>query len=372
MHSEGQDTHMWSPQDLTKDSSGYLPIPDNDYVKQYQKNPDQLWPVEFFLIVYRRCKNKQTQLLVRESANGTSKWGLGTGVPVTRWMLEQGQPPRGYQWSDPRISFEAKNFPQFPSDEKSWAYEKIDICKDAFNDPDLKDPQLEEYANQIRNTLKKHLSEQMKSNNKNSSWESIRTSLLKHILDQANSVAAIHGTLRMSGVFAHKESANDDSSPRYISLGKNAPDPDKLVQSMRVFTMFPQMPDPMPLPSTPPEELQEEIASRDSRMADSGRDPHRDKYGRIFTHKSTSNVSNTIHGVYLTLDATGLPGMGDNEVPPALDLFGTNKIKRQWKSLEDLKVLDGKHISTEDTKPTFISGFIVRQLVKEQVIMRNE
>ena len=72
--------------------------------------------------------------------------------------------------------------------------------------------------------------------------------------------------------------------------------------------------------------------------------------------------------MYFTLDATDLPGLLD-EVP-ALDLFGTKDIKRDWVSLQDLKVLDseGKNIGTEDTKPTFISGFIVRQLVKEGVI----
>jgi hypothetical protein len=131
--------------------------------------------------------------------------------------------------------------------------------------------------------------------------------------------------------------------------------------------MFPQMPDPMPLPSTPPEELQREIASRDARMTESGRDPHMDRHGRRYTHRSTSNVSNTIHGVYLTLDATDLPGL---DAVPALDLFGTREVPRKWNSLQDLKVLDadGRRISTEDTKPTFISGFIVRQLVLDGVI----
>ena len=102
-------------------------------------------------------------------------------------------------------------------------------------------------------------------------------------------------------------------------------------------------------------------------MEESGRDPHKDRHGRTFTHKSTSNVSNTIHGLYLTLDATELSGL--DEVP-ALDLFGTRESKREWVSLQDLKVLDsdGKTISTEDTKPTFISGFIVRQLVKDGAI----
>jgi hypothetical protein len=82
--------------------------------------------------------------------------------------------------------------------------------------------------------------------------------------------------------------------------------------------------------------------------------------------------------VYFSLDLTDyLPqqnhefGKNDNEItPPALDLFGTKTIKREWKTLEDLKVLDseGKSISTEDPKPTFISGFIVRQLVKDGII----
>jgi hypothetical protein len=85
--------------------------------------------------------------------------------------------------------------------------------------------------------------------------------------------------------------------PRYVSLDKNdAPDPAKLVQSMRSFTMFPQMPDPMPLPGTPSEALQKEITRRESHLKKSGRDPHQDKYGRKFTHTSTLNVSNTIHG----------------------------------------------------------------------------
>ena len=64
-------------------------------------------------------------------------------------------------------------------------------------------------------------------------------------------------------------------------------------------------------------------------------------------------------GVYLTLDATGLL----DDIPPALDLFGTKEVEREWVSLQDLKV-----DSTDDPKPTFISGFIVRQLVAESVI----
>jgi hypothetical protein len=152
--------HTWSPQDLTKDNPEFQKIPDDDYIKIYHENPE-LWPVEFFLIAYRRSKTDEagrteTQVLVRKSANGTSKYGVGTGVPA---------------------------------------------------------------------------------------------------------------------------------------------DPIMLANSGQIYTMFPQMPDPMPLPSTPPEELKKEIASRYSRMIEAGRYPHQDEYGRTFTHISTSNVSNTIHCV---------------------------------------------------------------------------
>lgn len=374
-----QDTiHKWTPQDLTKNNAGYSPIPDDDYVKKYQKKPER-WPVEFFVIAHRRVKveagtnennnNKkqtETQILVRKSANGTSKWGLGTGVPVTRWMLSSAQPPPGYQWSFPTINFDARNFPEFPKRQqnmKSWTYQKIDISEDAFNnrhatESDLRDPELEEYAKMVLSALRQELKvvEEMTREDKNNdtkSWEYDRVSLIKSVVDNANCLAAIQGTFRMSGLFA--------------PLGRNAPDPAKIAKSMRMYTMFPQMPDPMQLPSTPPEELQKEIITRDVRMVEIGRDPHKDKYGRKYTHKSTSNVSNTIHGIYLTLDLTDLPGLDD---VPAFDLFGTKEIKREWKSLEDLKVLDldSERISTEDTKPTFISGFIVRQLVREGVI----
>lgn len=365
---------MWSPQDLTKDCPGFPPIPDDDYVKMYNRNPE-LWPVEFFLIAYRRTivektGGGETQVLVRKSANGTSKWGVGTGVPATRWMLSvQERPPLGYRRSaSPGIRFEAKDFPEHSGQLESWTYEKIDIREDAFKNNQFEDPELEEYANQIRKGLRTKLSEEMDGKNMDS-WEASRISVVKRVVDNANSLAAIQGTLRMSGLFAKKKAyAAGECSPcsRYVSLGENAPDPAKLVQSMRIFTMFPQMPDPMPLPWTPPEELQKEITSRESRMKKSGRDPHRDPFGRKFTHKSTSNVSNTIVGVYLILDATDLPGL--DEVP-ALDLFGTKEIRREWKSLRDLGVLDSDgNIGTEDTKPTFISGFIVRQLAKDKAI----
>ena len=88
-------THAWAPQDLTKDRAGFAPIPDNDYVKQYERNR-ALWPVEFFVIVYRRIRDGTAEVLVRRSANGTSKYGVGTGAPATRWILSSQEAPRGY------------------------------------------------------------------------------------------------------------------------------------------------------------------------------------------------------------------------------------------------------------------------------------
>jgi hypothetical protein len=380
----------WSPQDLTQERPGFLPIPEDDYVKQYQRCP-QLWPVEFFVIAYRRTVNEmtqrsETQVLVRKSANGTSKWGVGTGVPATRWMLStQERPPLGYEWSPvstgpgpapedpPRVRFEAINYPEFPADgQPSWAYDKIDIREDALNGAEaaqFRDPELEAFARNIREGLRTKLAAQRSDGTSMGSWEASTLDVVSKMVDKANSVAAIQGSLRMSGLFARKAFAAGDGSggPRYVGLGESAPEHvSRLVQSVRVFTMFPQMPYPMPSPSTSPEELQQEIASRDSRMAESGRDPHQDAHGRRYTHKSTSNVSNTIHGVYFVFDATDLPGL--DEVP-ALDLFGTKEIRREWKSLEELKVLDADGtLGTEDTKSSFISGFIVRQLVREGVI----
>lgn len=321
-------------------------------------------------------------------------------MPATRWVPStQERPPFGYKWSEaplpaqeaavgteaaagtgdgpvqqvpPRIRFEASNFPEFAENAGlSWSYGKIDICEDAFTQAaHLNDPELEAYASRIREGLRTALSEQMGVGSSSMGpWEAKRLAVVKSVVDDPGSRAAIHGTLRMSGLFAKRRTgaAGDGRAPRHVHLGESALDPDQLVQSVRVFTMFPQMPDPMPLPGTTPEALAEEIASRDVRMAESGRDPHKDRHGRRYTHKSTSNVSNTIHGVYLTLDATDLPGL--DEVP-ALDLFGTKESKREWKSLQCLKVLDsdGSRIGTEDTKPTFISGFIVRQLVEDGVV----
>ncbi len=347
----------WAPQDLTKGSPGYDPIPDDDYIKKYERNPE-LWPVEFFIIAYRR-KERETQVLVRRSANLTSRYGVGTGVPSTRWMLStQEKPPLGYQRSEPPLQFEASNYPEFPKNGEtpSWSYDKIDIKADAFNGPEessFADPKLEQLASKIRDGLRAKLSS---DGGDSKAFEDRTNAVVKAALDKPNSIAAIQGTLRMSGLFAPKRSGDDDD--RYVSLsGENAPNIAKIVESTRIYTMFPQMPDPMPLPSTPPEELQEEIATRQARMERSGRDPHEDRHGRKFTHISTSNVSNTIHGVYLILDLSDLEGLDD---VPALDLFGKKEIKREWVSLHDLKV-DGN----EDTKPTFISGFIVRQLLRD-------
>ena len=324
-------THTWAPQDLTKDRAGFAPIPEDDYVKQYERNR-ALWPVEFFVIVYRRIRGT-AEILVRRSANGTSKYGVGTGAPATRWILSSQEAPRGYVKNG--MSFAASNFPEFEGD-VDWSYDKIDIRGDAFAG---EDPELEAFAGEIRDGLRAELAARTGSD----AWEQSTLSVVRSVLDKPNSLAAIQGTLRMSGAFAQKATRN--------AAG--------LAESVRIYTMFPQMPAPMPSPSATPEELREEMLTRAERMRQSGRDPHTDRHGRVFTHISTPNVSNTIHGVYLTLDATGLL----DDIPPALDLFGTKEVEREWVSLQDLKV-----DSTDDPKPTFISGFIVRQLVAESVI----
>ena len=379
--------HTWSPQDLTKDKLGFEPIPDDDYIKRYQGSPGELWPVEFFLIAYRRTTDEATgrqgaQVLVRKSANGTSRWGVGSGVPATRWLLStQPSLPRGYEWQplastqqqqqqqqqdeqqqeeqqqeeQPlRIRFEARHFPEFPAHrEDSWAYDKIAIRRDAFHGPDateFADAELEEYASRVRDGVSRRLSELMDEGREACTWEATRLRVVKDVVDRPNSLAAIQGALRMSGLFAFAATASaaaaaggvaasdgggggdggsgGDSGgplprpPRYVALSEHAADPAKLGRSMRIYTMFPQMPDPMPSPSTSAEELQAEIDSRDGRMAASGRDPHKDRHGRRYTHRSTSNVSNTIHGVYLTIDVTGLPGLDVRMALEALSLCG--------------------------------------------------
>jgi len=397
-HATTSNNNNWTPQDLTKDNPGYLPIPTDDYIKKYQTNP-KLWPVEFFIIVYRHHVVKPsssshqkgkttTQILVRKSANGTSKYGVGTGVPATRWMLSSSSPPRGYKVVVPEIMLDACVFPEFPTnnvdgeeERTSWTYSKIDICEDAFQtgssaDDDaynFEDDQLEEYASRIRQQLQNDLSLQLQNKKGElSAWDVNVLSTVKTIVDNDNSVAAIQGSFRMSGLFGYKDSITTN---RFVNFD-NAPDPTSLIKSTKIYTMFPQMPNPMPSPKSTPSQLKDEILSRPKRMQESGRDPHKDEYGRVYTHISTSNVSNTIHGVYITFDATDLLP-GDDDVPPAYDLFGTMPIEREWVSLDDLKVTeeegdDGRSVIGEcDTKSEFISGFIVRQLIRDGVIGIN-
>jgi len=360
----------WSPQDLTTDNGGYPTIPEDDYIKKYQQN-SEFWPVEFFVVAYRRIQNKETkqyetQILVRRSANGTSKYGLGSGVPVTRWVLSHANVPKGYELSEPLTTFDACWYPEYPKnrEEESWKYKKIDMKEDAFTDNVFEDDELKTYATKVRDALRSEMIQQQ--NVKSSSWELSTASIVKKNLDNSNSVAAIQGSFRMAGLFEKKDEGSDDE--RYVSFD-DAPAPSQLAKSMRIYTMFPQMPDPMPLPTTSAKDLQHEIATRRDRMTENGRNPHKDKYGRKYTHISTSNVSNTIHGIYLSVDTTNLNDLDDIY---GLDLFGTTKVSREWVSLKDLKVLnkDGTTIGNDDTKSTFISGFIVRQLVKEGVIPR--
>jgi hypothetical protein len=226
----------WSPQDLTKDNHpNFLPIPANDYIKKYQANP-QLWPVEFFVIAYRRHhvkhnssssssthqQKRETQILVRKSANGTSKYGVGTGVPVTRWMLlkssssqlssSSSSTPRGYEIAVPEITFDASNFPEFPKKKKkkknndgsneeedddeerrrqSWSYTKIDICEDAFSQSDsstadttnFEDAQLQEYASNLRIQLQNDLAQQLENKEKElSDWNFSVLSTVRRVL----------------------------------------------------------------------------------------------------------------------------------------------------------------------------------------------
>ena len=270
----------WAPQDLTRDNPGFAPIPEDDYVKQYERN-QALWPVEFFVIVYRRIRDGTAEVLVRRSANGTSKYGVGTGAPATRWILASQEAPQGYVKNG--LSFAASNFPEFDAD-VDWSYDKIDIRADAFAGQDA---ELEAFAGEIRDGLRAELAARAGSA---VAWEGSTLSVVRSVLERPNSLAAIQGTLRMSGLFARKATGG-----RYVELADAA----GLVESVRIYTMFPQMPSPMPAPTATPEELREEMATRAERMKESGRDPHTDRHGRVFTHISTPNVSNTIHGVHL-------------------------------------------------------------------------
>ena len=99
---------------------------------------------------------------------------------------------------------------------------------------DYDDPQLHAYAEQIRATLGQQLLRSNNDNN-NSEWDATLRTILRHILDAPNSVTAIQGSLRMSGVL-------DD--------GRRRPPTSELFDTMtsRVYTMFPHMPDPLPPP----------------------------------------------------------------------------------------------------------------------------
>ena len=212
-------THAWAPQDLTRDNPGFAPIPEDDYVKQYERN-QALWPVEFFVIVYRRIRGT-AEILVRRSANGTSKYGVGTGAPATRWILSSQEAPRGYVKNG--MSFAASNFPEFDADE-DWSYDKIDISADAFAG---EDPELEAFAGEIRDGLRAELAAREGSV---VAWEESTLSVVRSVLDKPNSLAAIQGTLRMSGLFARKATGG-----RYVELADAA----GLVESVRIYTMFP-------------------------------------------------------------------------------------------------------------------------------------
>ena len=238
-------THAWAPQDLTKDRAGFAPIPDNDYVKKYERNR-ALWPVEFFVIVYRRIRGG-AEVLVRRSANGTSKYGVGTGAPATRWILASQEAPSGYAKTG--LSFAASNFPEFEGND-NWSYDKIDIRGDAFAG---EDSALEAFAGEIRDGLIAHLAAQTGSD----AWEESTLSVVRSVLEKPNSLAAIQGTLRMSGVFSRKATGG-----RYVDLADAA----DLAKSVRIYTMFPQMPSPMPAPTATPEELKDEMATRAERV----------------------------------------------------------------------------------------------------------
>jgi hypothetical protein len=71
--------------------------------------------------------------------------------------------------------------------------------------------------------------------------------------------------------------------PRSINLDGNnvATNLNVIAKSVRIYTMFPQMPDPMPRPSTPPEESKEESTTRPLRREQTGRNP---QFEKIYTY----------------------------------------------------------------------------------------
>ena len=228
------------------------------------------------------------------------------------WILSSQEAPRGYAKTG--LSFSASNFPEFEGT-TIGPTTRSTSCADAFAG---EDPELEAFAGEIRDGLIEHLA--ARTGRRLGGVHAVRGA--ERPREAQLALAAIQGTLRMSGAFSRKAKADVDPA-----------DAAGLVESVRIYTMFPQMPSPMPSPTATPEELKDEMATRAERMRQSGRDPHTDRHGRVYTHISTPNVSNTIHGVYLTLDATGLL----DDIPPALDLFGTKEVEREWVLLQDLK-----------------------------------
>ncbi|EJK50126.1 hypothetical protein THAOC_30937 [Thalassiosira oceanica] len=344
--------------DLTRDNPGFDSIAD-DYIKSYQSDPENLWPVEFFIVAYRRLgarrrsPGERVEVLVRSSANGTSKYGLGTGVPATRWIHSKSNPPKGYQTSEGKATFHARDFPW---SDGGWSYSKIDIQDRVFARVGLGDPDLEKVASILRDHLLVHFADFLRDENL-SHWDSSTARTVMSTLDKKSSISAIQGSLRMSGLFASKNDGRYKSVSRLVR---------EIARAAKVVTMFPQMPYPhLPSPDTQEEELRRELVTRQERMRAEGVDRHRDKHGRVYTHISTSNVSNTIHGVYLPIDVTDIM-LNDDETPPALDLFGTDEAERMWISLADLGVInsDGS-IKDDDPKSTFISGLVLRHMVEE-------
>jgi hypothetical protein len=114
-----------------------------------------------FVIIYRRRRRaNKTEIFVRKSSNGPSKYGLGIGVPVTSWMLSSSSSvPNGYQLTTPKIQFNASNCPGYDesssSEPPARAYDKIVLRRDAFNENQFQDDEIQQYSTMIRDTLKK-------------------------------------------------------------------------------------------------------------------------------------------------------------------------------------------------------------------------
>uniref|UniRef100_A0A7S1FS17 Uncharacterized protein n=1 Tax=Corethron hystrix TaxID=216773 RepID=A0A7S1FS17_9STRA len=334
---------LWSPLDLTAEPPGLPPLPPDDLLRLYTSQPD-LWPVELFAIMYRADADG-TLLSVRDASNGTAQWGLGSGVPAVRWAPSWHAPPTGYVRSDPPRQIEAQRFPTFGG-ENSWTYDRIEATGEAGGDPDL-----EAAAGRLRNALRDVLAAEQPR----TPWDEARISAVRMALENECGLAAVRGTLRTTGLFG--------------GGGAVTLDWEGMAARARVYALLPQMPSPLPHPNTSAEELRRELRDRPAVIEREGRDPHCDVHGRVYTHISTANVSNTIMAVYLCLDLTGWP---ETKELPALDAGGHQTGRREWKSLEDLKVLDVHgRIATEDPKQIFISGYVVRELVRENIIPRR-